>query len=1008
MSGLTCHQNFRGPRPNEMSAKQRKKLREKLESAVGKYQSDVNLMKTDYAHDTETMLWLWKKYTGKDLDFDYNPISLKDVRKFNMGINWFSKTIAKRGKGKLDFFKVPKAILRKFPELAEFQENLSHEASFFRSNQISTKIKTDTIIDGWIKLAKKQGGDIKKLKSLEGELEKLLTRPDHLRSKEHLERINELETSVIKDFMIEGSSKVFRDFNSLMNGLKVEELGKPDANGDKYDDADMRIWREIDRNMIEVRESGIKILGAALNKVISTAKILDAQEGGARGLESAVLRARDMIKALEFQSQIDTETKGNTKDQMEWFEELTAFGYRKSDKLRPIQKKYMPLYVIGATKLLRSIDMEMRNDKGRLNPKDIQETLANQFDSFTKQTSRIMEKGNIEDARYSIDPAYFLKKYVHDISTFNFTTHLENNFWRQTSKVLEMHAKGTEENNQDVMDLADNLIRQMNEMKDSMIGIDPNSDKMINDLSRIMTSVTYLRLMGGNLRSAARNGTQRLYEFIEFGGLGVLRARNWRKKSTTNQEILARAAKKFGLSWYANEHGGLFGRSRDLPIEQATRGAIAESGNIPKGFRLNELGEIVKAQPGAKQVTKAVADVSGKIAGMGGKFHQMVEDWNRASTFETAFALSYENLQNAPKAWLIKQMNRKVSVDKRVTDATPEQIQRFIENKAGRVAYNATTDLHFEYARWAKAKPFKGPIGQVGGQFMHYRMSMFDMMHKWTKEAGVSMLAGDFTSQEAWRVYRMGFLFAMIEGMSMAFNMNLGRLAQNDVVESMSNLWTFMMADRDDPKEAAELEKATYGQGAWSFAGPNIVYAANLGEIAGMWHLGDDSFLKQGRVVEASENFTRQQKFKTRSLINSQYARFRTYTLPILAKRGLWDAGRYELGLMPDPEWKNTRTWIGHHAKKNIPYDLRDDMGLTSWGRGTAKRKYPLSGPYQNPMAGKRLSAFDMKRVRADIDFIRGKATPAQVLNKKTTKKRSKGDNFLYNERVLESLSLLD
>ena len=36
----------------------------------------------------------------------------------------------------------------------------------------------------------------------------------------------------------------------------------------------------------------------------------------------------------------------------------------------------------------------------------------------------------------------------------------------------------------------------------------------MTDAIRAMTAVTYFRLMGGNIRSATRNATQRFYEFV--------------------------------------------------------------------------------------------------------------------------------------------------------------------------------------------------------------------------------------------------------------------------------------------------------------------------------------------------------------------------------------------------------------------------------------------------------------------------------------------------------------
>ena len=997
MSLLTCLDLYRRGRAVEgLSDKQRNKLRENMIKAVGNWTGDAELIKTDYATDIETMKWMFKKATGKEMNFEMNPITNADIRKFNMRIKGFSRTVAKKGKGWMDWFKVPKAIMRKFPELMEFQENLSHEAGFYRKNQLANKVRVDNIIDGWTYLAKVTGGDRKKLRRLEGELARELEKPYGLQDKP---AINSKEKE-IQEFMAEGASIGFRDFNSLMNGLDVEQLKESEA---RYTEGDMKVWRDVNNNMKHIRNDGVMILSRAIEKVIKTARTMESRGMGPRNVESVISDAAKMIKALEFQEHIDVEGQPRTYEGMKAFENMeTIFGLRKGHNLE--QRKYMPLYVIGATKLFRQIDLAMRNDANT--DKDLRDILSGDIEAFRKQTTRIMSRGNIEDARYTVDPAYFLRKYIHDISSFTFTTHLENNYWQQTAKLLDMHSKGAAEDNKDVMELADSMIRQMNEMKDSLIHVDPSNDNMINDLSRILTSFTYVRLMGGNLRSAARNATQRFYEFIEFGYFGRRAGLAWLKESTDNAALLAVQARRFGLSWFINEGGGIFGKSRNLPIEQQTRGAVEAASNVPKGYEQNELGELVRVSPGrgVSEFTRKAADLSSKVAGISGIAHRVVEDWNRAGTFKIAFALNYKNLLKAPDSWIIAQMNRNRKPSQKINNPSGKQIRAFKANKAGRMAYNMTTDLHFDYARWAKAKPFKGPAGQVVGQFMHYRMSMFDLMHKWAKDAGISMLAGDFTSQESWKAYRFGMLQAMIWGTGTAFNMNFQQLAQNDVVESMSNLMTFFMADRDNPKEKAELEKATYGQGAWSFAGPNILYAANLGEVMGLWQMGDNSLMKNDRVVQGSEQFTREQKYKSRALISSQYARFSMYTLPVLIQRGLWDAARLELGLFPKGK---SRGWLLDRARKHLPYETRKAMGLDKWRRGFTKQKYPIAGPRMNPMSGKYLSPMEAKRVLGDIDYIRGKATPAQVLGK-SSKRTNKLSPEAYNANVLKSLSFMD
>ena len=286
-----------------------------------------------------------------------------------------------------------------------------------------------------------------------------------------------------------------------------------------------------------------------------------------------------------------------------------------------------------------------------------------------------------------------------------------------------------------------------------------------------------------------------------------------------------------------------------------------------------------------------------------------------------------------------------------------------------------------------------GAAGQIGGQFMHYRLSMFNMMQRWVKEGLLSMKTGDFTSEEVWKLARAGMIFYLIEGMSMASNMNLSQLAQNDVVDTLEKTWNFFALDRDNPAEKKELDKELYGQGAWSFAGPNILYAANIGEAAGFWHLGENSYFKSQNIVEGNENFTRQQKWKSRALINSQLAGFTSYTMPLLVKRGFWDAARFELGLMPDKKWKNMRGWIGHNFKKEIPYKLRKQVALTGI-RKDIQRGF------------KDRSVLDTRDMLTDLDVLQGRITPSQSLNRR--KRRTTRGGYKNQKNVMEALTFME
>ena len=411
-------------------------------------------------------------------------------------------------------------------------------------------------------------------------------------------------------------------------------------------------------------------------------------------------------------------------------------------------------------------------------------------------------------------------------------------------------------------------------------------------------------------------------------------------------------------------------------------------------------------------VTKKASEAASAIAGLSGRLHRGVEDWNRGSTFRISFGLVHSNLEGMPKGYVLDQinMNRKNKV--KIENLTDDMIKLWRENTAGKIAYNLTSDLHFEYAKWAKAKPFGGskhklgaPAGQALGQFMHYRMSMFDLMAKWMKDAGVSAMAGDFTSHEMFKVYRLGLMYSIIRGFSIASDVNFNQIAQNDVIEEMKKLITFFSADREDKEELQKVKDATYGQGAWSFAGPNLVWAANIGEAMGFWDLGENSFFQRADIVEGSDEFTKRQKYKTQSLLSATGARWANYTVPMMGKRDWITAGKGELGFNADPDVKAARTYLDYTLKESLPPDVAKVIGKEgAYPKGWDKARAPMS-QRRHPKIGfrerRRLSPSDARKVYRSLDYIRGEATPSQVLKRRKSKR-----GRAYDKRVMEPLEL--
>jgi len=72
---------------------------------------------------------------------------------------------------------------------------------------------------------------------------------------------------------------------------------------------------------------------------------------------------------------------------------------------------------------------------------------------------------------------------------------------------------------------------------------------------------------------------------------------------------------------------------------------------------VNKNGEL--SVKDADRIDAVVARKASDLATFTGGMHRVVEDWNRAGTFRTAFALAYQNIFSGNRDWIARQMLKK-------------------------------------------------------------------------------------------------------------------------------------------------------------------------------------------------------------------------------------------------------------------------------------------------------------------------------------------------------------
>lgn len=981
---------FAKRREDKMSDKDKNKLHQQMIDLAKEWDSGnkyKNVKDAGWNND-ETFEWLWEKYTHKSLDPGQNPPNFKDLRKFKIGLDYYNNLIAKKDGPIWSKFHLPRAAMQNIPELKKFETDLIKETSFFRDYTTATSKQVNEFLTEFKELGLSLGEPmknvagirsfssagqkaIKKLQSDQSKLKQQLLATDNVIQKNKIKtRLVETQDQM-KRFYEQGSGRAFEILNSVLQGADVESVN---VGGAKLTTNQKNNLYKIKKNMSLIRTSGVTGLIKGLQKVKQM-----ANNKNLLWTDSTIERINGMIKSIEFQKRVDDDGKTIKYDDMIDDRQFLSLGFKPdnkyfntSDKKVAFTPHYMSKYTLGIVNdVVRKLETAV--DRGDLRLDKELELELNRYDDMIADVAK--HRSPIIDNVYDNDPYFFLKKYTSDVGIFNYKTHVKATFKKAVDTITNEHLNPSKEAGRaDLEEAAIGMIDTINDTYKEIQNVDPRQESYATDAIRALTSVTYFRLMGGNVRSAARNATQRLYEFVEFGTKAKWDSRQWYKNSGSAEDNitkLIRQQKKRGIQWYdgKSKTSSIFGKDESGILSEQSRGAIDDAYLLEKDLYVDKNGELQIKDEG-ERVTEKIARGLTKGTLVTGKAHKIVEDWNRAGTYKTAFALAMQNLEASDRTWLSKKVLGKNTVNKIMNEKgqdyviTYDDVKRihrdkhekvfsdWIENEAGQMAYNATLDLHFEYSKWAKAKAIRVrgdekatiQLAKAGlGQFAHYRFNMFNLMYNWGKEAGISWRAKDFTSQESWKALRFGMLSVMMTSAfipggaaGMVLGADIGQLANNDVLETGEKMYAWLSAQKEKfeegevSKETQEwVDEATYGQGFGTFLGPNFPLAASTYEWlvhstsgnsnADIRHEWKNKAFKESvkRAVNKNKN---KESYDRLSWINSQAARSYAYTTSAWKSGGIKDAIWLEGGFFQNKEEKEWSQWLWGSKKKKKKY----------------------------------------------------------------------------------------
>lgn len=922
----------------DQTPEQTRQVEKSLLRTVESFQNDPTLKKFGY-NDIDTMLWIFNDKVGVPMDLASYNFSGADIKKFALGIKEFKSNIVNPDGGVSRLLKIPRRLLSKVPEAKEFVDAVELSLSHYKDNTNEPAKNLNEVIDSFTKLAVSFDVNPKDLRAMEVEYRKASHQykkydgKNEPKARAALDKMNATWAS-IADHLTTGTRNIdniagrsragelYLGLRDVLEGVvTVDGLTRPDGKT-PWTKNEKKLMQNIHDNFVEIRRTGLQAALSGVNNLIRLAELRARQNDPYTGkVVKMVEKYRDIIKELEIQSNVD-EANINGVDNFVHGELKDANGKD------IVQRKYMPHYVLEAFEHLNMMKDMLGDIKSK--DKDVFERFAEQEQKFGNVIDRLKNRSETDQKKYSLDPFYFMNKYIHDIARFNLSSNLNLNYTKAfralQQKVLDSP------NSTEVAKLAESLGKTMHYTYDAILGLDANTTSGLENLTRFITSVEHSAKMGGNIRSAIRNRLQKVYNYVQFGRKGL----NFSDEfySGANQkfhnDLVNAALKKHGITWEAMGKGDIQG------VEGMTRGAVENiDPNLPGEFKINKQGQMVDATPtaGDKIARKAGEFASGRL--MSG-IHRRVENANRQETFKVAFALAYNGFTSNGLEYIKREMIRsgRETGAREITDQTALS---YAAEKAGNYAYHATIDLHFDYSKAGKPEVLRTKAGRVFGQYQNYRFGMLDLQTKWLKDAKRAIKAGDYTGPELARMWRLANLYLMTGVASVGLNSSFGNLISNDSFGFIKQWWEFMSGAVEDERTdevKRQMSDSFYGVGpaAGTFGGPLASDVLTIGELYDLWSLDEYGIPHMESSYDDAwkEKDDQSKLYNTMRIFNGQAARAYQYSLPQLLKGDIWQAMKIETGLYPSKWIRDARNLIGGMMPNTVKDIYNEYTGLDS------------------------------------------------------------------------------
>ena len=904
--------------------------------------------------DNATFEWLWHKATKKPWGLD---ITKSDVKRFNRLSKEWLNGLGRRKTWFERMMFLPQRLVDNTVGGDRFVKTISEASSYHQRQMKESSKNIEKMITGLYEMFNDKSSPII------AEFGRGLTKAEYKKFQELERKLLSTKRGTPEFEVVYRELVEATDFN-MPDGTSL--LGRITQRYQKLLDFTELPVTQNEKNIVQewnsLRAESMKNL---LNGAISARRAVEALNNPLERdyLVRAISKIQEKIDALLIQSSVDMKTVKSQPGAEGWekiwtnglevydpatgkVEKYKTFDANKGEFVVGI-KKYFPKYVIELSDIIKNVtDFALNKDRTEwknMGPEALEQAVIEGI-SPEKITNRLKQAAD-ESKYFSLDPVYYLNKYVHDVANFNFRSRINHGYvltMKDLIKTVRKQNLSDKDATTDVGDFAHEMIDIINEIRNSALNNNSGTMSEMDNIVRIINGFEYVSKLGFSLKSGVKNRGQALFNWTEYGWKGRRLSKQFynetsRESTTntaapTNEAMLQNQLKRFGM---------LMGERAEAALSAATAGSI-DAVVVPQGFSVDKTGSLIIAKQSKLQKASdnmaRLAEISSKYSIIGSRgSQQWAENKNRLSTFRMAFAHAFKAEKRRFDYW-------KDKLSTKNKEATTEQIYDAIENAAGNHAQEMVKTLHFDYDNWAKARILRSKTGKTLGQFQHFKFAFFDLQYKILKDAyrdakdlnivdinpatGKKEINPNFS-----RAFRMGSLYSLIPGLfALVTDTDIGGLfstvghtfglsgdkeeyegrdmssrggiIDNPIIEEAFKIINYMGADPEGDSDVYGNKKyGTYfGKNpiAGTFLGPFVSDILTVAELTDFWNQTDEDYeYRKGLYMDTNDpNWW----YQMARIINIQGARTAWHTLPALLK-GQWEkALRIETGAFK-PKW---------------------------------------------------------------------------------------------------------